>query len=350
MTTRTCDPASSRCRPETPSPVPGHPGETTRQRMGTRPQVPADTPQLSTKPPAPRIPAPDRESTGMATPEPAQRHRPVLRDRVVELLEPALTEPGSVCVDGTLGIGGHAEGILERCPQVRVVGIDRDQQALDLAGQRLAPCADRLTRCTRCTTSSPRWSSPRAEDRRRRPLRPRRLLAPAGRGGPRLRLPRRRAARHADGPVGGADRRGGPQHLRRQRPDPDPARLRRGAVRPPDRARRGPGPRRRAVQHVRTPGRAAPVRHPRGVAAQRRATGEADLPGPADRGERGAGSWETALPAAIDALAVGGRIAVLSYHSLEDRITKRALTGGARSSTPAGLPVELRSTPHTCGC
>ena len=52
-------------------------------------------------------------------------------------------------------------------------------------------------------------------------------------------------------------------------------------------------------------------------------------------------SWETALPAAIDALAVGGRIAVLSYHSLEDRITKRALTGGARSSTPAGLPVEL---------
>ena len=76
----------------------------------------------------------------MATPEPAQRHRPVLRDRVVELLEPALTEPGSVCVDGTLGIGGHAEGILERCPQVRVVGIDRDQQALDLAGQRLALC------------------------------------------------------------------------------------------------------------------------------------------------------------------------------------------------------------------
>ena len=51
--------------------------------------------------------------------------------------------------------------------------------------------------------------------------------------------------------------------------------------------------------------------------------------------------WARALPRAIAALAVGGRIAVLSYHSLEDRITKRVLAEGARSSTPAGLPVEL---------
>jgi 16S rRNA (cytosine1402-N4)-methyltransferase len=50
---------------------------------------------------------------------------------------------------------------------------------------------------------------------------------------------------------------------------------------------------------------------------------------------------EAVLPAAVDALAVGGRIAVLSYHSLEDRLSKRVLTAGARSSTPVGLPVEL---------
>jgi 16S rRNA (cytosine1402-N4)-methyltransferase len=43
----------------------------------------------------------------------------------------------------------------------------------------------------------------------------------------------------------------------------------------------------------------------------------------------------------VDALALGGRIAVLSYHSLEDRITKRVLTEGAHSTTPPGLPVEL---------
>jgi len=47
------------------------------------------------------------------------------------------------------------------------------------------------------------------------------------------------------------------------------------------------------------------------------------------------------LPAAVDALAVGGRIAVLSYHSLEDRLTKHALSAAARSGTPVGLPVEL---------
>ena len=52
-------------------------------------------------------------------------------------------------------------------------------------------------------------------------------------------------------------------------------------------------------------------------------------------------AWASALPEAIDSLAVGGRIAVLSYHSLEDRLTKRALAKGAVSTTPKGMPVEL---------
>ncbi|MEO7235049.1 MAG: 16S rRNA (cytosine(1402)-N(4))-methyltransferase, partial [Lapillicoccus sp.] len=56
---------------------------------------------------------------------PADRHVQVLRDRVVELLAPALAAPGAVYVDATLGMGGHAEAVLERCPQARVVGIDR---------------------------------------------------------------------------------------------------------------------------------------------------------------------------------------------------------------------------------
>jgi 16S rRNA (cytosine1402-N4)-methyltransferase len=52
-------------------------------------------------------------------------------------------------------------------------------------------------------------------------------------------------------------------------------------------------------------------------------------------------AWATALPAAVASLAVGGRLAVLSYHSLEDRITKRVFAEGAHSRAPEGLPVEL---------
>jgi 16S rRNA (cytosine1402-N4)-methyltransferase len=48
-----------------------------------------------------------------------------------------------------------------------------------------------------------------------------------------------------------------------------------------------------------------------------------------------------ALPAAVAALGLGGRIAVLSYHSLEDRLAKQTLSAGAHSGTPVGLPVEL---------
>jgi 16S rRNA (cytosine1402-N4)-methyltransferase len=50
---------------------------------------------------------------------------------------------------------------------------------------------------------------------------------------------------------------------------------------------------------------------------------------------------ERAIPAAIDALSVGGRIVVEAYQSLEDRIVKRELQTRSRSSAPAGLPVEL---------
>ncbi|MCB1239570.1 MAG: 16S rRNA (cytosine(1402)-N(4))-methyltransferase, partial [Tetrasphaera sp.] len=68
----------------------------------------------------------------------AQRHVPVLRDRIVELLAPAAARPGAVLVDATLGMGGHSEALLTACPNARVVGIDRDTEALALAGERLA--------------------------------------------------------------------------------------------------------------------------------------------------------------------------------------------------------------------
>ena len=73
-----------------------------------------------------------------------KRHLPVLRDVCVDLLAPALQDPGSVFVDGTLGMGGHTEAVLEALPNVTVVGIDRDPQALDLAQQRLSSFGDRF--------------------------------------------------------------------------------------------------------------------------------------------------------------------------------------------------------------
>lgn len=71
-------------------------------------------------------------------------HLPVMRDRIVALLAPALQQPGSVYLDCTLGLGGHARAVLEACPQARLIGIDRDPAALDLAAENLADLAGRV--------------------------------------------------------------------------------------------------------------------------------------------------------------------------------------------------------------
>ena len=67
------------------------------------------------------------------------RHVPVLLEACLDLLAPALEGPAPVVIDATLGMGGHSEAILRRFPAVRLVGIDRDPQALRLAGRRLEP-------------------------------------------------------------------------------------------------------------------------------------------------------------------------------------------------------------------
>lgn len=71
-------------------------------------------------------------------------HVPVLLDRVVALLTPALDHDGAVLVDATLGLGGHTEAVLDRCGLARVIGIDRDLDALARAGARLASYGDRF--------------------------------------------------------------------------------------------------------------------------------------------------------------------------------------------------------------
>src|SRR5918993_3451601 len=72
-------------------------------------------------------------------------HTPVLLERCVELLAPALQRDGAVFVDATLGMGGHSEAFLERFPGLRLIGLDRDTDALRIAGERLARFGDRVT-------------------------------------------------------------------------------------------------------------------------------------------------------------------------------------------------------------
>ena len=71
----------------------------------------------------------------------ADLHQPVLQGEVLDILSPLA---GKTVVDGTLGLGGHTEALLEADDSVRVIGIDRDAEALALASQRLDRFGSRL--------------------------------------------------------------------------------------------------------------------------------------------------------------------------------------------------------------
>jgi 16S rRNA (cytosine1402-N4)-methyltransferase len=68
-------------------------------------------------------------------------HRPVLLRETLDLLD---VSQGGLYIDGTLGLGGHSEAILESSENTRVIGIDRDSEALQFASERLAPFGDRF--------------------------------------------------------------------------------------------------------------------------------------------------------------------------------------------------------------
>lgn len=70
-------------------------------------------------------------------------HVPVMRDRMAELLAPAVG-PNAVLIDATLGAGGHTEHFLRTFPEARVIGVDRDPNALAQASERLAPFGERF--------------------------------------------------------------------------------------------------------------------------------------------------------------------------------------------------------------
>jgi 16S rRNA (cytosine1402-N4)-methyltransferase len=270
------------------------------------------------------------------------RHVPVLLARTLELLAPAVGEPGAVVVDATLGMGGHSEALLQQFAGLRLVGLDRDPQALALAGERLAPYADRTTLVhavyDELADVLARLGARRVQG----------VLFDLGVSSLQLDEPGRGFAYAQDAPLDmRMDQSRGitAAEVVNTYPPAQLARVLRGygeerfARRIADAIARE-----RDREPFSGTARLAELVRSSIPAATRRTGGH-----PAKRtfqalrievnGELHA--LERALPAAVDALAVGGRIVVLSYHSLEDRLVKRTLVAGATSTAPPGLPVVL---------
>ena len=272
----------------------------------------------------------------------APAHVPVMLDRVVDLLAPALDRPGAVVVDATLGLGGHAEALLRRCSRVRLVGLDRDPEALTRARERLAPFGARVEAVHAVYDELPTVLSHLALERVNG------VLFDLGVSSLQLDQPGRGFAYASDAPLDmRMDPSRGPTaadvlntypvadlaHVLRQYGEERFARRIAAAV-VRERERTPFTTSARLVELLRQT-IPAPSRRSGGHPAKRtfqalRIEVNAELT-----------VLERALPAAVDALAVGGRIVTISYHSLEDRIAKRVMSAGARSSTPPGLPVEL---------
>jgi len=277
-------------------------------------------------------------------PEPSSvaRHVPVLLGRVLELFDPALRAGPRIVVDATLGLGGHAAALLAAHPELTLIGLDRDTQALAIAGERLAEYTGRIQLVYAV------YDQLREVLERLGIERVHGVLLDLGVSSLQL-----------------DDAGRGFSYSRNSRLDMrmDPSRGQTAAevlnTYPPDELTRvlrefgeerfasriaAAVVRRRALAPLRTSDELVQLLYDAIPAASRRTGGH-----PAKRtfqalrievnGELDA--LRAVLPAALDVTAVGGRVVVLAYHSLEDRLVKRALADVATSTTPASLPIEL---------
>jgi 16S rRNA (cytosine1402-N4)-methyltransferase len=274
-----------------------------------------------------------------------QQHVPVLVGRVTALLAPALAGPGAVLVDATLGRAGHARALLEACPGLLLIGIDADLAAIEAARELLAPHADRVTLVHARYDEIPsvvaalRIPGPG-------PAQVMGLLFDLGVSSPQLDDPERGFAYAQDAPL----------DMRMDRtvdrtaadivngyPAAELARVLRDygeerfARRIADAVVRE-----RARAPITSTLRLSAIVKDAIPAATRRTGGN-----PAKRTFQALrievndelGTLRRALPAALGVLAMGGRVVVLAYHSLEDRIVKRELVRLSADPAPPGLPV-----------
>jgi 16S rRNA (cytosine1402-N4)-methyltransferase len=295
------------------------------------------------------------------------QHVPVLVGRVTELLAPALASPGAVLVDATLGRAGHARALLDACPGLLLVGIDADEAAIEAARELLAPYADRVMLvharydeipAILAGPGGPRGSGGKgfppgsggsrgvAPPGKHSPTPIMGLLFDLGVSSPQLDDPDRGFAYAQDAPLDmrmdrTSDRTAA--DIVNGYPAAELARVLRDygeerfARRIADAVVRE-----RARTPITSTQRLSAIVKDAIPAATRRTGGN-----PAKRTFQALrievndelGTLRRALPAALGALAVGGRVAVLAYHSLEDRIVKQELARLSSDQTPPGLPV-----------
>lgn len=268
-------------------------------------------------------------------------HVPVMLEECLEIFEPVASREGAVIVDATVGMGGHTQALLRMFPQLSIIGLDRDQDALYIAGKRLAEFGDRVTLVHAIYDELPAVLSELGHDYVDG------ILFDLGVSSLQLDEADRGFAYAQDAPL----------DMRMNQNDAITAvdilatysegQLRRifeqfGEEKLAGRyaraiiSSRTDEPILRSSQLVNILSEATPAalrdkRHPaKKVFQALRIEVNKEL-----------AALARAIPRAIDALAVRGRIVFLSYQSLEDRMVKRELASATGSSAPQGLPIEL---------
>ncbi|MDR1394518.1 MAG: 16S rRNA (cytosine(1402)-N(4))-methyltransferase RsmH [Bifidobacteriaceae bacterium] len=268
-------------------------------------------------------------------------HTPVATDRLVEWMAPALGRPGAVYFDATIGMGGHAAVIAERFPSCRIVGLDRDPAAIEWSSQRLGSRASlRRAGFAEIAAVAASLGLDQLDG----------ILFDLGVSSVQLDSDERGFAYSRDTPL---DMRMDPElpvtaadilatysqvQLMRILRDYGEERFA-GRIASRIVTERADRPLTHSGQLVELVRQAvpAPARRKGGNPAKR--TFQAlriEVNGELDQ-------IALALPAAIRLLRPGGRLVVMSYHSLEDAAVKRALRLEATSKAPPGLPVEPES-------
>jgi len=282
------------------------------------------------------------------TPSNSDLHTPVMLERCLELLAPALSGNHPVVLDCTLGLGGHSQALLEANPNLRVIGIDRDPKAIELASERLSGFGLRFSAHLAIYDQIQEVldeleiseingvlmdlgvSSMQLDEAERGfsyakdaalDMRMDQSFGPTAAD---------ILAHYSEDELTGIFRKFGEERFS-------------GPIAKKIVQDRKSAPITTSLQLNKIVTQIVP-------SAPGKTTGH-----PAKRiyqalriaANDELGALERSLPQAIDALAPKGRIVVMSYHSLEDGIVKQALQAGSVSSTPIDLPFELPGTGAT---